>query len=483
MSPGEPFRERGRRPNNYRAYFDYAGEEAPEENFFDTDGSTDYSYFSRSRYEEEDREELDRQGTMAWEAFEEEVFDADFPQEEEREAAPGKPVTQRELEEERKSNEFKKDPLAYLQKEFEGELPQLAMLKFLCLAILVFLSVFQFLIVPLDESILYGSDSLLVSTFESAGRIHEFSYAYHPGFYVFFGLLVGCGLALLSALPEKMVKRSRWFVFLVLFVLYYPRAFGIAEESFQDGTGIVHLLFILLISFMIMCYLIVGEIGVFFLLAGPYITGVFAILRSSARGVRLSFALFVFYIWDATGTLSTNYATFLPFTFLLFFYLHLGIQIGEIQGFHKASSMEVVQRMNKVRLITGTNRNLPVLNRSLDHYFKFSLTNLSCIFLFSLIIFYSNTIFAFFLPSSIGRSVEILTITGKLISITTLLLLFMFLKLFFGSPTDKVDRKVFKKRRLERILSQKRNAFYVESTMAEGESASTMEETKAEAEA
>ena len=54
------------RQDDYHRYFNYADDGDREDDLFDTGFSTDFRYFARSRYDEEELQQLEQQDSMGW---------------------------------------------------------------------------------------------------------------------------------------------------------------------------------------------------------------------------------------------------------------------------------------------------------------------------------------------------------------------------------------------------------------------------------
>lgn len=470
------------RSDDYRRYFDYANDSEREDEFFDTGYSTDFRYFASSRYEDDEFQQLEQRGTMSW--GQETDIDAemlrrpgDFAGETAQrgeeggsDVSPGVFTVQsiKEVEEERKAQEFRNDPYSYVEKHIRGIFPTAFRMKILCLLLLLFLSALQYIISDLGENLFYGHDSVLILFFHETDMMSPVAYALHPSFYVVVGMALGFSFFLISILPPKPKKYVKRIIYLVVFLVYLMRAFGfLGPLGSLEGEGILMTLIFFLLLLLITSYLIVAELGILFLIAGPAMCGTYGILKISPWAIKISFFLLVFYVFDAIGSLSTEFLSFVFFSILLFVFLQIGLQLCELHQFHKENCVSVSFFQKKMVLHPSEDRNADVLKDSFPQHITLTFMNLTLIFLLALFVYFSSELIALFLSPGLRHSIEMSSMAGKLISTATVLCFLLFLKLFFGSPSDKVDRKVFKRRRLERILSDKKSAFYVESTVSE----------------
>ena len=470
------------RADDYRRYFDYANDSEREDEFFDTGYSTDFRYFAGSRYEGDEFQQLEEQGTMSW-AQETDIDTKMFRKQtapagetphlhdgDEDSVQPGLSPAQsiRKAEENRRTQEFKSDPYSYVEKYIKGAFPAAFQMKMLCLFILLFLSTLQYIISDLEENLFYGHESLLILFFHGAEITSPVAYALHPSFYVIVGMTLGFSFFLISILPEKQKKYVKRIIYIVVLLVYLMRAFEfLGSAGSLAGEGILMTLIFFLLALLITSYLMVAELGVLFLIAGPAMSGVYGILKASPRAIKMSFFLLVFYVFDAIGSLSTEFLSFVLFSLLLFVFLHLGLQLAELHQFHKENSVSVSYYEKKMVLVPSDDLNIDVLKDSFPQHVTLTFMNLALIIFLSLFVYFSSGLIALFLTPGLRHSIEMSSMAGKLISTASVLGFFLFLKLFFGSPSDKIDRKVFKRRRLERILSDKKSAFYVESRVSE----------------
>jgi len=463
-----------KRRDDYRRYFDYASDSEREDEFFDTGYTTDFRYLARSRYEGDDFLRLEQRGTMSWDqdaaVADRGIAPVPRPRDsQEGGARPRVPLPQniKDAQEEQKLQEFRDDPFDYVGRHMTGIFPSIFRMKMLCLLLLLLLPVFQFSISRLEENIAYGHESVLALYLDSTGVINPVAYALHGSFYVLVGMFLGFSFFLLSILPQKIKKLVRRALCLIIAVLYFTRAVNFLG-SFGDlsGESLLTVLVFLVLSLLVMSFMIVAELGMLFIVAGPYLSGTYGILMLSTRTIKLSFFLFVFYVFDAIGSLSTNFLSFVLFSLFLFIFVQLGLQLCETQQLHKENSVAVIYRFEKMVLVPSEDRNVDSLKDGFPQYVNLTLMNLALISVLALVIYYSSELIAFFLNPGLRDSIEISSMAGKLIGISTVLGFLLFLKLFFGAPSDKIDRKVFKRRRLERILSDKKSAFYVESTVS-----------------
>jgi len=470
------------RSDDYRRYFDYANDSDREDEFFDTGYSTDFRYFAGSRYEDDEFQQLEQRGTMSW--AQETDIDAEMvrkpagfagetaqPGEEGGSAAsPGVFSVQsiKEEEEERNMLDFKNDPYSYVEKHIRGIFPTAFQIKILCLLLLLVLSALQYIISNLGENLFYGHDSVLIMFFHDSEMTSPVVYALHPSFYVVVGMALGFSFFLISILPQKPKKYVKRIIYLVVFLVYLMRAFEfLGPLGSLEGEGILMMLIFFLLLFLITSYLIVAELGILFLIAGPAMSGIYGILKASPWAIKISFFLLVFYVFDAIGSLTTDFLSFVFFSILLFVFLQVALQLCELHQFHKENCVSVSYYQKKMVLHASEDRNIEVLKESFSQHIALTFMNITLIFLLALTVYFSSELIALFLSPGLKHSIEMSSMAGKLISTATVLCFLLFLKLFFGSPSDKVDRKVFKRRRLARILSDKKSAFYVESTVSE----------------
>jgi len=351
--------------------------------------------------------------------------------------------------------ELKNEQFSYFKRELKGPLPQLLSLKIVLFLLLLLLSFLQYIISPLKTNFFFGGESLLIMFFQASPELESSIPLLPSTFFIFAGILIGAFFSVISVLPKRFKKMVKIILCFLIFAYYFLRIAPKLSELVSVGAGPFSPFLILLAYLGIMAYLIGGELGLLFLMAGAPMSGAYGLLSHRAGAIKLSSFLFVLYVFDAVGSLSDHFFSFVFFSFFLFVFLQLGLQICEIYQFHKENTNGVKSVEGKLVSVQIEDKGLMPLKNSFNYYITFTAFNLSFIFIFSLIIYYFSEIIAFILPSYLKESIEMSSITGKLVSIFFVLLFFLFLKLFFGEPSHKVDKSVFKKRRLERLLREK----------------------------
>lgn len=389
-------------------------------------------------------------------------------------AVPVRPKSISELEEERRLQEFQADPGGFIEKAIRGLCSTVFQLKVLALLILTLLPFAQYTISPLAENILFGHSADMtgaVIAIHSSDVATTASYNLPSPFYVVVGIFMGIFFFLAAIIPWKASKNAIMAICGLILFFYVVRAIDMVQGEIGGGGGGVESILVAILVFLFVilatCYLIVVELGIMLFIAGPTLAGTYGILKASPRAIKFSFFLFILYIFDAVGTLSEHFVSFIFFGILLFAFIFLGFSICDIHNLHKENKERVTYRGKRMVLVPGQDRNLETIKESLDHHSTLLLANLSLITVMAMVIFFSSKLVGFFLGAALFNSLEMETVAGKLITISTILFFLMFLKLFFGAPTDQIDRKVFKRQRLERILSEKKNSFYVETVSEE----------------